>query len=316
MIPEISVIIPVYNVENYLDRCLNSIINQTFTNIEIILINDGSTDNSGDICDFYKKKDKRITVIHKHNEGASIARNKGLNVARGKYISFIDSDDWIDENMLSRLYDIIIDNNADISECKYIETFDNININQPEERIYVASNIQASEFLYKNSDYGSIVLWNKLYKIELFEDIRFPDKKICEDQFVTPQLYLKSNKIVFTNQIYYYYVQSENSVMRSNFSLRKLDSIESFRETKKLYRENGLNHISKMIDETYSYILLKYYNILCDYENYYKEMQDIWNEYKVEFPNFMNNELISWKYKIYLIFCRINPRLFKLLFIK
>ena len=121
---EISIIVPVYNVEKYLEKCIKSILNQTFTDFELILVNDGSTDKSGVICDNYKNIDDRIIVIHKKNEGLSSARNSGLDIAKGRYIGFVDSDDYINNDMYHKLYEALIKNNSDISICKFVKVYD------------------------------------------------------------------------------------------------------------------------------------------------------------------------------------------------
>lgn len=306
----ISVIVPVYNVELYIDRCLNSIINQTFKDIEIILVDDGSTDSSGKICDDYKNIDERVIVIHKENGGLSSARNAGLDIARGEYISFIDSDDWIDINMFADMYKILKETDVDICECKFIKTDGNEEVKQYKKEVIILDNIKSSEALYSNTWYGSTTSWNKLYKADLFEEIRFPSGKINEDQFVTPQLYLKSRTVAFTNQIYYYYYQSPNSITRSAFNIKKLDALIALKESKNLYKENNLEYLSKMIDETYSYALIKYYYMLSKEKEYDDITDKVWNEYKTNFKDFIFNKYINYKYKIYLIIYRLNPKLF------
>ena len=157
--PKISIIIPIYNLEKYLDKCIKSILNQTFKDFELILVNDGSTDKSGVICDNYKKVDDRIVVIHKENGGTSSARNIGIDIARGKYIGFVDGDDYIHENMYYELYENLIKNNSDISICKFVRVYDNSemkfsNNNLLEENY---SNIEALKELYKENAVDFIV---------------------------------------------------------------------------------------------------------------------------------------------------------------
>ena len=197
--PFLSIILPIYNVEKYLDRCMKSILKQSFKDYEIILVDDGSPDRCGDICDEYAKKDKRIKVIHKENGGLSDARNSGLDVATGKFVAFIDSDDFIHKDMYMILYNAIIDSKSDISQCKFKYFFkeDELNkniINDGNYKIY--NNIDAIEEVIENKNLNANV-WNKLYKKELFNDIRFPKGKIHEDEFVTYKVFYKASSISF-----------------------------------------------------------------------------------------------------------------------
>ena len=203
----ISVIVPIYNVEKYLNKCIESIINQSYSNLEIILVDDGSKDSSGIMCDSYILKDKRIKVIHKENGGLSDARNVGIDKAKGEYIVFIDSDDWIDEKMIEILYNIIKKNNSDISICDYFLAYnEEIQTQKEDIEIINLSNIEALKKIY-DKDLGvcMIVAWNKLYKRNLFkDDIRYPYGKIHEDEFTTYKLLYKAEKISYTKQKMYY----------------------------------------------------------------------------------------------------------------
>ena len=202
---KVSIIVPVYNVESYLKRCLESIINQTYKNIEIILIDDGSTDNSSSICDNYQEIDKRIKVIHQKNMGLSSARNKGLEIATGDYIWFIDSDDYIELNSLEviipylKKYDIVVFNYNEIINKKITKIKSFYNYNDIETK-YLLSHCNA---------------WNKIYKRELFNNNLFPEKHIYEDLYLIPTLILKTNKIVFLDKYLYNYVQRNNSLKNS-----------------------------------------------------------------------------------------------------
>ena len=224
----ISIVVPVYNV----DKCIESIINQSYSNLEIILVDDGSKDSSGIMCDSYILKDKRIKVIHKENGGLSDARNVGIDKAKGEYIVFIDSDDWIDEKMIEILYNIIKKNNSDISICDYFLAYnEEIQTQKEDIEIINLSNIEALKKIY-DKDLGvcMIVAWNKLYKRNLFkDDIRYPYGKIHEDEFTTYKLLYKAEKISYTKQKMYYYRQRENSIT-SSFNKKRLDCLEAFDE--------------------------------------------------------------------------------------
>ena len=224
----ISVIVPVYNVEKYIRRCLDSIVNQTYSNLEIILIDDGSKDASGKICDEYAKKDNRITVIHKKNGGLSSARNVGIENSNGKYITFIDSDDMIKENFISVLYDNLINFDSQISICGYKFVYNNMvpfDVDKKKEKISVFSSEKAlMKMLYQKQINNSA--WGKLYLKSIFKDIRYPEGKIYEDIPVTYKTFLKSNRIVLTSAQCYFYTKREESIS-SSFNEKTLDIIEN-----------------------------------------------------------------------------------------
>lgn len=212
----ISVVVPVYNVEKYLKRCIESILNQTYKNLEIILVDDGSKDKSGQICDEYSKKDERIKVIHKENGGLSDARNVGVENGLGKYICFIDSDDYIDVKFLENLYLIIKKYNADISVCCYKIVYENSNYLKIEERREFKEEIWNKEQSYKELLlFGKLenYIWNKLFKKSLFNGICFPNGKKMEDIGTTYLLLDKAKKIVKTNYVGYFYMQRKGSIM-------------------------------------------------------------------------------------------------------
>ena len=224
----ISIIIPVYNVEPYLKRCLESVRNQTYSYLEIILIDDGSTDGSGQICDSYQDMDKRIRVFHKKNGGSSSARNLGLDKARGEYIGFVDSDDYIDEDMYESLYDNMKDD-VDIVCCGTVLLFPAKMRKKPElygksgKSIYYTNQVAIKELLLvRDLDFA---VWNKLYRKELFQGIRFPDGKTCEDYPVIYELMKKSRKIVSNGEIKYSYCYRENSISKRQFKIERMSYV-------------------------------------------------------------------------------------------
>lgn len=226
---KICVVVPIYNVDRYLVRCLDSIINQTYKNLQIILVDDGSTDKSSKICDEYEKKDNRIEVIHKKNGGLSSARNKGIESCKGKYICFIDSDDYIENDMIEYLYNLIKKYSAEISICNMKKFTDNYNIknhNQKERIVELKKQdalrkmINLNEIIYPNA-------MNKLYLYELFESgkIVYPINRLYEDMLVTAQLFGKAKKIVSSNMDKYYYYMREESISNSEYTEKELDHI-------------------------------------------------------------------------------------------
>jgi len=226
--PKISIIVPVYNVEKYIHRCIDSILHQTFKDFELILVDDGSLDNSGKICDEYAKEDDRIKVIHKENGGLSDARNVGLDIAQGEYIAFVDSDDWIEKDMYSILYENIRKYNADISICKMRKIFDStVDNNITTNNCIILNNEEAFDCLFNNKYYASHAC-DKLYKKSLFDGIRYPVGKLYEDMFTTYRLFEKANKVVFSDYIGYNYFQRKDGIVNSKFRPEKLDYIRAF----------------------------------------------------------------------------------------
>ena len=215
----ISLIIPVYNVEQYLENCLESVVNQTYQNIEIILVDDGSTDRSGIICDNWKNKDNRIKVIHKTNGGLSHARNVGIEKACGDYLMFVDSDDIISNELCSTLLKILVENNADLSICNAAHIFDNnINFNN-EGKLYFYNATEAiCELWYQKSFLPSA--WGKLYKKELFENVKFTEGIIFEDIDIMHEIFYQCDKIVYTTKELYGYVHHENSITTKKYSIK------------------------------------------------------------------------------------------------
>ena len=234
---KISVIVPVYNVEQYLERCVDSIISQTYTNLEIILVNDGSTDNSGKLCDELAKKDERIRVIHKENGGLSDARNRGIDEAESDLVGFIDSDDYIDSDMYEVLLKNLNNTNADLSMCALYDVYNNT----PEAQVtnketWKLSSEQAIKMVME-AKILSVTAVNKLYRKSLFTDLKFEVGKIAEDAFIMIKLLDKCEKIVATNEKKYYYVHRENSITTQKFSTKFLNVIEAYEQNSNIISE-------------------------------------------------------------------------------
>lgn len=225
----ISVIIPVYNVKAYLENCINSVINQTYKKIEIIIVDDGSTDGSSQLCDQLAKKDSRIKVFHKKNGGLSDARNYGIDKAIGNFITFIDSDDVVSENLIAHLFSLSKRNNADISICNPIHIFTNkIQQNydfQDPTKIRVLTPTQALNLMFYQNDF-LVSAWGKLYRKSLFKDIKFPVGMLFEDIAIMYKLFFSSNKLVYSNAKYYGYFHRENSITTQSFSEKDFDILK------------------------------------------------------------------------------------------
>lgn len=215
MNPLISIIIPIYNVCEYLEKCLDSVINQTYNNLEIILVDDGSSDGSEKICDKYALKDNRIKVIHKENGGVASARNEGVKHSTGAYIGWIDSDDFACPNMFERLYQLSQENDADIVVCgNYVNE---INENDNKSEIYTkkAKDIMPDVLLDNITSH----LWNKLFKRELFNDIVFPNISVAEDVAVVHKIFEKADNVTFTNEKLYLYFRRRSNNLTNNYKL-------------------------------------------------------------------------------------------------
>lgn len=247
----ISIIVPVFHAERYLNKCINSIVCQTFSDIEIILVDDGSSDYCGEMCDEWAKKDSRIYVIHKENGGLSDARNVGIDAATGDYLMFIDSDDYIALEMAEKLYKTLINNKADLSVCNFIRV----------EKDGTPSSGQKQKLLTNGSSSGTdvlnimltsgavsyVIMCNKLFKKDLFQNIRFPKGKIHEDEFVAHHLYGCCNRVACISDICYYYVQHEGSIMHERSLKARLHAQESLLDRLNYCEEKGFSKTLAML---------------------------------------------------------------------
>ena len=225
---KVSIVVPVYNVEQYLDRCMMSLTTQTYSNIEIVLVDDGSTDSSGEKCDDWKRKDKRIKVIHKENGGLGSARNRGIAESTGDYIGFVDSDDWVSISMFERLLDLCVKYKADISCCgiKYVSS-DKIQEKSTEEHIKVYTQEEYASKYFKITNNETVhYAVNKLYKTDIGKKIKYPEGLIDEDVEGFIYALINSQRIVSTNQIMYYYWQNTEGISYKWFSKKQLDLLK------------------------------------------------------------------------------------------
>lgn len=239
--PLISVIVPIYKVEDYLDRCIESIVNQTYHNLEIILVDDGSPDNCPLMCDKWAKKDKRIKVIHKENGGLSDARNAGMEIATGEYISFVDSDDLVDVVFLEELHRVADKTGAELVACD-LQLFRSENELARSPKIVgykEYSSEQALSQLIKGKGFRAVA-WNKLYKADLLLAERFEYGKLHEDEFFTYRIISKCSRLVFVDAPLYYYRQRQDSIMGAK-SLRHLDGLEAGLQRLSFLKENYPN---------------------------------------------------------------------------
>lgn len=226
MIPLISVIVPIYNVELYLPKCIDSIINQTYTKLEIILVNDGSPDNCGKICDEYAVNDLRIKVIHKDNGGLSDARNVAIDVAKGEYLTFIDSDDFVSVDYVETLYNLVKKYNVKLSVSQFLPIYENESItphHNDESQEFILSSYDAIETMFYQKLFETSA-WGKLYHRSLWEDsIRYPIGVLCEDLATTYKLIFNADSVAVTTYKTYYYLIRDSSIMGNAFNNKKND---------------------------------------------------------------------------------------------
>lgn len=305
---KISIIVPVYNVEQYLNRCIKSILNQTFKDFELILVNDGSTDASGDICNYYATQDERVKVIHQNNGGLSSARNAGLNMAVGEYIGFVDSDDYINRRMYEILYNNIINFTAELAICDFIPVQENDCNKLPTSicnKVSEYNNISSLEQLYEDNGARFIVSWNKLYKKDLFDNLRFIEGKIHEDEFIIHKLLYRCNKIVFTKAALYYYVQRETSIMNTRKGVKRLDAIYALEDRMNFLSNIPEKHLFQQTIDKYIRVLLIEYNLSSENQVYKLLSKSVRNHLRWILQNRKSN-----KEKIAFIVFALSPKIY------
>lgn len=321
--PLISVIVPVYNVEKYLEICLDSILCQTYHNIEIILVNDGSTDNSRAICEKYVEKDNRVRLINQKNKGLSGARNTGINHANGDYIAFVDSDDKILNNMYEVLFNNIKKTNADISICDFMKVKDltlKQNVDLTENlvlQIYNTDEI-VSKFLRVNSTEQFFSVWNRLYRAELFDNIEFTEGIINEDVDFSYKIFLKSKFICVSNEKLYCYNIGNNSITRNKLSPKDLDLFTSWNNVLEYAKSNDKKNIQNVLTNC----ARARFTLLTKYAMYgYKDFDDF-KKVRNEMINYIRHNLksllkchgLDLKRKIAIVLSAININIVRILF--
>ena len=255
---KISVVIPVYKVEAYLERCVNSVRNQSYENLEIILVDDGSPDRSGVICDELAEKDSRIRVIHKANGGLSDARNADIEAATGAYIAFVDSDDWCDPNMIELLHSLSQKHDAEIAECSYRSIWNDC-IRAETRCSGAVFEFTPAQAIESNLDwkYCKPVAWNKLYRMDVIGSTRYPVGKLHEDEFTAHLFYLAAKKIVYVDVALMNYERRNLGSITATFKPKNLDACEAFlQKTKLTWERPELAEIAKKAGDNYAYVLL------------------------------------------------------------
>ena len=311
----ISVIVPIYNVEKYLEKCVKSIQEQTYKNIEIILVDDGSLDNCGELCEKYALKDPRIKVVHKENGGLSDARNKGIDNATGKYIVFVDSDDYIEINYIELLYKAIRENKAEISQCGIYKVDCNYNI--IEKISYNETSSKSGKQMisetYKNKEHllENVVVWNKMYKKELFDKIKFPFGKIHEDEFTTYKIFYQVEEVAVIPECLYNYRQTNSSITGKKYNLKRLNLLEALEERMEFFKKNNEK---KLYDLTLKYYLEQsrecYIKLKLYVENSKKEQKEIHKKYQKRDLELLHSKDILLLVKIKSILFYLCPNVF------
>jgi len=277
--PKISVIIPIYKTEPYLRKCLDSVVYQTYRNLEVILVDDGSPDNCGVICDEYAIKDERVRVVHKKNGGLSSARNTGLEIMSGDWVSFVDSDDTVRADFIEQLYSACKTAKADLAMCASCTEYEQLGKGSASFKLYNGLEMCGALCSDRSGDFG--VAWNKLYARKLFEGIRFPTGRIHEDEAVVYQLFWRAKRCVVLDHKLYFYRQRIGSIVRSPFSIRNLDAATAYQERIRFYDDHGEQALSDYTKATYCYFLRK--NIgeiykVTDQPEYWR--RELWSAYR------------------------------------
>ncbi|SDN22156.1 glycosyltransferase family 2 protein [Alkalicoccus daliensis] len=316
--PKISVIALIYNLENYIALCINSVLDQTFTNFELILVNDGSTDNSGSICEDFASKDNRIRVIHKTNAGIAAARNTGISQSMGEYIAFIDCDDYYHERMLEILYEQMMEDNADIAVCDYEPTpegmeigrFNNINT-------ITSTHLTSYEALAHLFDekFTFVVPWNKLYKKEIFNNIKYPNGYLYDDEFTAHRVLDRAKKISYVHLPLYFYVLRKGSSTHSSMTVKKFDKVQALYDRLEFFiSKNYVDLVKPALERFLTYFFWYYLQSQKDLPGAHEERKKLKKLYNDLFYIVYKNA--AFKQKVIYTTFRISPVLHKRLFLR
>ena len=312
----ISVIVPVYNVEQYLRKCIDSIISQTYKNLEIILVDDGSKDNSGKICDEYENKDERIKVIHKKNGGLSDTRNIGLDIAKGDFISFIDSDDIVENDFFEYLIGLQKKYNSDITECNFVKVYEeklkDFAFPKNSYHSIVVTDSYGALKNYTSFDddisTNSVVVWNKIYKKELFEKVRFPVGKTHEDQYTMYKLLAQVNIFVTSSEAKYGYFQRADSIINKKFNEDRLSVFDAYDEVIEFLHQKNYTELEEKFQRRYLQTIIDFTDITSKLEktekkNFNRKLIELFENRYEKTENFVkNSDIYKDRLRFYLNF--------------
>ena len=290
----ISVIVPVYKVEKYINRCVESIINQTYENLEIILVDDGSPDNCPIICDKYQKKDTRIKVIHKANGGLSDARNVGIKESTGNYLLFVDSDDWLPTDAISFLYEVLIKSNSDISTgiLKEVESDTDIGDNKASDVRTFNREKALEELMYLHNLSNSAS--GKIYKRDLFLHVNYPIGKHYEDLGTTYKLFDQAERVTVTNKVVYYYFKNTESIRHMKYSSKRLEGLEFSLKELNFIEDNH----PKLLDAAIYRVFYECMLILNEMPLFHRDRSSIYKVLRKYIGNVLFNEKLLKKQKL------------------
>lgn len=264
----VSIIVPVYNAENYLKECLDSILIQTYDNLEIVLLDDGSTDSSGKICDEYESKDRRIKVLHTDNHGIATARNTGISIATGEYICFVDSDDIVAPTYVQALYETAAKNDASLVACSYINFDDGgdvpeVDSETPHRELVVTEKEMEDDDFAAKYTVKIVIPINKIYKKTLFEKVKYPQGKIHEDAYVYHRLLHEAGRMILISDPLYFYRIRKDSITHSSFKIKELeDSMGAVIDRIDFYNELGKQRLVEIAIDGYLYFLWRNIDIM------------------------------------------------------
>jgi glycosyltransferase involved in cell wall biosynthesis len=296
----ISIIVPCYKVEKYIHNCIKSVLHQSYVNWELILIDDGSPDCCGEICDEYAKMDDRISVIHKKNGGLSSARNAGLDIVSGEYVSFLDSDDFWHPDYLKVMMGYIITEGAEIVQCGFV---------RGEETIFPTFNQKGTCQLYTNhsiftSDAAKIIMCGKVYKVDLFKSVRMPVGFINEDDWTTWKLYYQAKKIVVTDRPLYYYTYNPTGIVAVNKRIPDLRYFDAYEERINFFRERGERDLEDVSHLQFcKSLMLLYGNELLTYE----QKKDMRERFRMDWKDLKHSSIVPLKLKWGFCFFNLSP---------
>lgn len=303
----VSIIVPIYNVEKYLNKCIDSILNQTYKNLEIILVDDNSPDNCPKICDEYAKQDTRIKVIHKENGGLSSARNAGLDICTGEYIAFVDSDDYVEKDYILDLYKTIKDSNADISVCGFnkIDLYTNKIIGVYQDKKFLYDDTTKFEFLFRDDHVTSVVAWNKLYRKEIFNNLKYPEGHIHEDEYIVYDLIKNTKNGIATteNVLYNYIIRNDSITGNQKITKKNFDAFYCLEH--RLQKMDNHSKYYGMVVEQYFHSMLTM--LIRTRKN--KELYDlVLQEFKLKYKGY-KKYIIKLKLKVFYNLLLVMPKL-------
>lgn len=306
----ISIIIPVYNAEHYLQRCVHAVLDQDYNNFEVVLVDDGSTDDSGQLCDEYAENDKRIRVIHQQNQGASIARLNGLRNAKGEYVTFIDSDDWVANDYVSKLYDFIVEHHITVSACgvQRIKENEIINFQRTEHQSFLLSFEELMPRFFKYEFWG---FPGKLYKKSVLSQITFPKATLSEDYLVMTQLFLKERQMAYTEAPLYFYEYHPNSLSHQKLSKRAFEEFENVKAVYELIKEQEPQYTDMALANVVETCIKLSLMFLHDKNNvkYQQQYIEIREFLKHHYRKIANCKNLKWKTKLVVIGLIVSPSL-------